>query len=466
MNKLQAIDAARELLKVREDERVRLDKLADAMLPWTDENAAKKVFASSKSTSAETNREIAKRSQRNFLPLVLDTFSQGMKVDNYLASASKESSPAWVWWQRNKMDARQAGVHRAALHYGASYVITLPSMAPSGTPSAPGAFMRGASPRELTALYGEPMEWTPGAGPVDDDWPIMAIEVKGNQIRVYDEQQVHFIGAKRAPNVSGMGWKDPSLQSADNFDYIEGRTHGVGVCPITRFRDRMLLDGEEQFGIIEPILGIQSNIDQNVFEGNTAQYWAAFKQRYVLGWLPANEREAFKQAVSETWFFKDQDVKVGQFAETDLRPFHEAKAGAIRDLAAIAQIPAHALGLDGISNISEATLAALETGKERKSSEIETSFGESWEQVLRTAAYIAGDVESAQDFASEVLWRDQSARSFAQTVDGLGKLATMLGVPPELMWEDIPGWTREKADRARAMLAAGGGALAGVPELP
>lgn len=457
MNKLQAIDAARNLLQVREEERKRLDPLADAMKPWTTENAASKVFASTKTTSAETNKAIAARSQRNFLPLVLDVFSQGMKVDNYLASATKDASPAWVWWQKNGFDARQTGVHRAALHYGTSYVVVLPSMAPAGAPKAEGAFMRGTSPREMTTLYGEPMEWTPGGGPVDSDWPIMALEVKGNQIRVYDEEQVHFIGAKRAPNVSGMGWKDPALQSADNFDYIEGRAHGVGVCPVVRFRDRMLLDGEEQFGIIEPILGIQSNIDQTVFEGNTAQYWAAFKQRYVMGWMPSDEREAFRQAVSETWFFKDDDVKVGQFVETDLKPFHESKAGAIRDLAATAQIPAHALGLDGISNISEATLAALETGKERKSSEIETSFGESWEQVLRTAAFIAGDMVSAQDFASEVLWRDQSARSFAQTVDGLGKLATMLGVPTEALWEDIPGWTRQKADRARGMLDGGSG---------
>lgn len=464
MNKEQAIAAARDLLKVREEEAKRLDPLAEAMLPWTAENAASKVFASAKSTSAETNAAIAQRSQRNFLPLVLDTFSQTMKVDNYLASVSHESSPAWEWWQRNKMDARQAGIHRAALHYGVAYAITLPSMAPEGAQSAEGAFIRGVSPRTLTALYGEPMEW-PGSGPVDDDWPIMAIEVKGNQIRVYDEEQVHFIGAKRAPQRSGMGWSDPSLQSADNFDYIEGRVHGVGVVPITRFQDRMLLDGEEQRGIIEPLIGIQSNIDQIVFEGNTARYWSAFKQRYVMGWLPEDEREAFRQAVSETWFFGDADVKVGQFAETDLRPFHEDKAGAIRDLAASGQVPAHALGLDGISNISEATLAALETGKERKASEIETSFGESWEQVLRTCAYIAGDMVSAQDFASEVLWRDQSARSFAQAIDGLGKLAQMLGVPEEILWEDIPGWTREKADRARAMLASGGGSLDGLPPL-
>jgi hypothetical protein len=46
-----------------------------------------------------------------------------------------------------------------------------------------------------------------------------------------------------------------------------------------------------------------------------------------------------------------------------------------------------------------------------------------------------------------VKWRDATARSFAQTIDGLGKLATMLNVPYEALWEDVPGWTREKVQR-------------------
>ena len=40
-----------------------------------------------------------------------------------------------------------------------------------------------------------------------------------------------------------------------------------------------------------------------------------------------------------------------------------------------------------------------------------------------------------------------TARSFAQTVDALGKLATMLGIPAEALLEDIPGFTEEKIQR-------------------
>jgi hypothetical protein len=66
------------------------------------------------------------------------------------------------------------------------------------------------------------------------------------------------------------------------------------------------------------------------------------------------------------------------------------------------------------------------------------------------AAYIDGDTTAAADFASEVKWRDASARSYAATVDALGKLGQMLGVPDEFLWEFIPGWTRETVNRAVA----------------
>jgi hypothetical protein len=453
VNREQALDAVRQMLSgPRPFELERLDKIDVAMRPWTSQRALECLeIRGLTSTQLQGPLSplvgLARKSQTNFLPLILDTFGQSMKVDDYLPGTGQTSAPPWEWWQRNKFDARQTGVHRTALQYGVSYVTVLPSMRPNDPSN--GVYLRGVSPRQMTALYGEPLEWDPRTGgPVDDDWPIVAMEMNGPMIRLYDEQNVHFIGVKSVPH-SALGWKEATYLRPSNFEYIEGRAHGVGVCPIVRYRDRMLLDGEEVFGIIEPLMVIQERIDETVFEGLVAQYYSAFRQRYVMGWIPRDQAEAMRHAASDTWFFKDKEVKVGQFDATDLKNYTGAKGDAVRDIAAIGQVPAQNLGIDGISNISEATLEGLEAGKDRKAGEIETSLGESHEQMLRTCAYISGDAVSAQDFASEVKWRDQTARSFAQVVDGLGKLAQMLGIPDEILWEDIPGWTREKVDRAR-----------------
>ncbi|WP_218721396.1 phage portal protein [Nocardia sp. MH4] len=434
-----------------------------AMRPWNAERALDSLTIRNVRSEAAQARlvNLARKSQTNFLPLILDIFGQGLKVDNYLASGGQETGQPWTWWQRNRMDARQTGIHRTALQYGVSYATVLPSLT-SGDDQNPAAVIRGVSPRQMTALYGEPLEWDPRTGgPVDDDWPIVALEMKGPMIRLYDEKAVHFIGVKNVP-ASALGWTDPTYSSVNNFEYIEGRNHDVGVCPVVRYRDRMLLDGEEVYGIIEPLMAIQGRIDETVFHMMASQYVAAFKQRYVTGWAPKDETEALRQAASDTWFFRDKEVKAGQFDETDLKNYIDSQSSAVRDLSAIAQIPPQAMGVAGISNLSEAALAGLESGRERKSGELETSLGESHEQLLRTCAHITGDAASAADFASEVKWADATARSFAQTVDGLGKLGTMLGIPPEILWEDIPGWTKTKVDRARTALLAQGE----VPDIP
>jgi hypothetical protein len=79
-------------------------------------------------------------------------------------------------------------------------------------------------------------------------------------------------------------------------------------------------------------------------------------------------------------------------------------------------------------------------------------FGESWEQVLGLAAELSG---GSADPLAQVRWKDTEARAYAATVDALGKLAQMLGVPASELWEKIPGVTQ--ADVERWKLAAEGG---------
>ncbi|OBK92385.1 hypothetical protein A5646_03530 [Mycobacterium sp. 1245499.0] len=447
MDPTKVIDSVRYILQgPRCFEAERLHRIHEALKPWTTHSAAHQLARAGH--TKEPSVGMKWRSQTNFLPLVLDVFSQSMKVDNYLASDTKETASPWEWWQRNKFDARQTGVIRAVLEYGVAYTTVLPSLNPTG--GGKGAFLRGLSPRQMTCLYGEPVEWVPGQTPVDDDWPILALEIKDKAIRLYDEENVYFIGVQTVPE-SALGWKDPSYLVVDNFKFIEGRPHNVGVCPVVRHRDRWLLDGEEQYGIIEPLINIQSRIDETTYEMSVSQYFTAFTQRWVAGWRPQNDDEALAMAAGDVWYFSKSDVKVGQFAVGDIKGYLDSKQSAIRDLAAIGQIPAQNLGVDALVNISEATLAGLETGKERKSAEIQTCLGESFEQMLRTCAHITGDEKNAQDFQSEVKWQDTTARSMGEQVDALIKMRQGLDVPEEMTWEEIPGWTHQKVERAKQL---------------
>lgn len=451
MNREQAIDHCRYILQgPRAYESERLDRIAEALKPWTEEKA--QWLLADTGHAEEPSIGMKWRSQTNFLPLVLDVYSQSMKVDNYLSSATKETAAPWIWWQRNKMVARQTGLVRGVLEFGVSYTTVMPSINPMKDKgeSEPGAYIRCLSPRQMTCLYGEPMEWEPGVTPIDDDWPITALEMRDKAIRLYDEEFVHFLGVKQVPE-SALGWTDPLYGGAGNFEYIEARPHDVGVCPVVRFRDRWLLNGEEQYGIIEPLIQIQSRVDETIYEQSAAQYFTAFTQRWVAGWRPQDEQQAMTMAAGDVWYFSSGDVKVGTFQAGDSKSYIESKQSAVRDIASISQTPAQNLGVDALVNISEATLAGLEAGKDRKSAEIQTALGESFEQLLRTCAHIVGDKTASMDFGAEVKWRDATARSFAQQVDGLVKLTTGLGLPDELAWEMVPGASKEWVDRAIEM---------------
>lgn len=430
----KALATVEELLHVRTAESARLTRLHEALKSHR-ESGEYQVSRQVPEDAPALMKDLARKSETNYLPLLVKTFAQVMKVDGYVSESDPDAEDPWLWWQRNRFDSAQTGLVRGALQYGTAYATALPGTWGRGNP---GPEFRCYSPREMTAVYADDA----------DEWPMLAAGLRGKHLVLFDEECRYTFGVEpHAPRVS-MGMGLPALGGW--LTYISTDAHGVGVCPVVRYRDRNLLAGEEQMGIVEPLLTISERINETTFQMMVAQYFQAFKQRYLIGWVPKSEQEELKAGAAIMWYLdKDPaEVKIGELEAAQVTPYIEARASAIRDFAAIGQIPAQSLGVDGISNISDATLAGLEAAKNRESGEIQTSLGESHEQLLRLGAWIDGNMAAAEDYTSEVRWRDYEARSFAQTVDGIVKLAQGLGLPAEIALEDVPGFTGQKLDRA------------------
>lgn len=450
MRQTAAKQAVRTMMGIHLQEVDRYARLDRDVRPPTDRELMEKYDIELGGRNFERQMQIARQSFNPTLQLLLDTYSQSLKVDNYFRSADEgalgDVSEGWEHWQRNRMDARQTGLHHAALKYGLSYAAALPAdLSPQPVLSRPGS--RGAmietfNPKRLVTAYGEKWDW--------EEYPIMALQFVDNGFRLYDEEYVYFFGVNHKPE-SPSGWSDDFFLSNDNMEFIEKRAHGVGVTPIVRYRDKMMTSGEESRGMIDSLTGIASRIDTTNFQEGISRNWAAFKQRYVIGWMPKDQSDAFKMAASDTWFFKDSktQVDVGQFDETDLGQYSNSRHDAQQDFASSGQLSATVMGAQAISNISAEGLAALEKGKESKSSELQTSLGESHEQLFRLCAHISGDSVGSSDFNAEVKWKDTTAKTMAQSVDALVKLATGLGVPVEELWPEIPGWSNQQVKRAQ-----------------
>lgn len=398
-------------------------------------------------------KTLARIARVNICKIVVDSLKQSLFVDGFRDDPSSTTdgsrSELWQTWQANKMDARQSGLHQAAAAYGASYAIVLPG--------DPYPVIRPISPRKMTALYDE-----------DDDldWPQMALERCGDGMwKVYDQDAIYTVG------------RPGSVRSnSDALEFMGYEIHGAGVVPVVRYLDEHDLDADDEVeldqsifwpgmrvpmrGQIAPLMTLQDQIDVTTFGLLVAQWWGAFRQRYIIGWTAGSEEALIKASMARIITFEDPPVengggeggiKIGEFGQTDLDGYIASREASLTHAATLSQTPVHEL-VGKLVNLSAEALAAAEQGHERKVDERKTSLGESHEQTMWLAGRYQG-IDVALD--AEVVWRDTSARSFAAIVDGLGKLAQMLNVPAEELWLKIPGVTQQDVDRWKEIAKSG-----------
>lgn len=394
-------------------------------------------------------RELQARSGTSWLGLVVTSVAQSLYVDGYRRAEDPDDAESWAWWQANRMDGRQIAVHRAALAYGYSYAKVLPGVNEFGE-STP--VIRGVSPRRMIAMYAEPE---------NDEWPMVAMQadpakIKGELgwlLRVYDDEVVYRLHA----DGSGSG-----------LEFVTFEEHNIKLCPVVRFANSLDLEGRAD-GEVEPFIPVAARINQTVFDRLVVQRFASWVVRTIAGMAkPEGDEDAaatrLRLKVEDILIAEDPDTKFGTLSATPLEGFIEAAKTDISTLAAVTQTPAHEL-LGTMANLSAEALAAARASLTSKVHERKTMFGESWEQVLRLSAWVMNDEAGARDRSAQVRWADTEIRSLAQAADALGKLATMLGVPVEMLWEKIPSFTQQDVERAKMLVQQNDGMAALLREL-
>ncbi|WP_344287157.1 phage portal protein [Streptomyces synnematoformans] len=414
---------ARHLLKARDAEQPRLNRIANYM-----RGQHSSVYVP-RGARAEY-RWLIERAKQNILPLVVKVVAQNMYVDGYRLAGEDENAASWAIWQANRMDARQHGIHRAVLTYGAAYAVVMPG--------EPKPVITPFSPRRFTALY---------ADPVNDEWPFYGVEDrientaegKRRVVRVYDDTARYTLAGK----------PDGSQLETDGDQWV--MEHGLGVCPVVRYVNCADLDGDGVIGEVEPLIDVQDQLNMTTFNLLMAQQYSAFRQRWVTGMAPpldkdGNPIEPFRSRVDGLFVAEDPDTEFGEFGQTNLDGYLKSREATNRHIATVSQVPPYHL-LGEMVNLSAEALAAARDGLDRNIDEHESLCGESHEQLMRLCGLASGDSAAWEDTAAQVVWRDTSARSLAQTVDALGKLVAMLGVPPQEVWEKIPGITQTDVAR-------------------
>ncbi len=393
--------------------------------------------------------------------LIITSVAQAMAVEDYRSPGAADTATAWEWWKRNRMPAKQNGLHRAMLAYGHAYNVVVPGEDSTGE-KAP--CITPLSPKRLLTFSAD----------VDcvDDFPDYALRydpavIDGNVgfvARLYDDSFVYRFHMT-------PGAFPASSANANAYEFIEVQEHGMGVVPVARYSNIYNLDGWN-YGEVEPVIPILKRIDQTVFDRIVTQRFSSWRARYIAGMQEADlatdtengettdnppndaRAEAIRLLQSDILIAEDADTKFGTFDASDITQFIDAKDADLRDLAAISQTPPHYL-LGSLVNIGAEALAAAQTSLDQKIDERKTTAGVGHQDTLRLAALAMGDQEGFKDFDAEIRWTDMSTRSLSQATDALGKMAQMLGVPVEMLWERIPGWTPSDVTRAKNLAGSG-----------
>lgn len=396
----EAVDKAKELMNLRASKKDRLDEIREYVRDEPD----RRVRFLPDSVPREV-RELAKISRVNMLRHVVRAAYQHMYLDGFRSPREEENVPAWRIWRANQMGKRQIGVHKAALTYGESYVTVLP-----GTPFP---VMRGVSPRSLTCAWGD-----------DDLWPRYALEARRVGWRLYDNEAVYELSDQRN-DVHGLTLESVAQHGARD-------ELGEAVTPVVQYRETDDLD-DPVTGLVEPHIPLQDQLNVTTFGLMVAQHYGAFKQRWIIGWLGESEEKRLRISASRLMAFEDSpdDVKIGEFGQTDLKGYIESRESLLRHLAAVSQTSAHEL-LGQLVNLSAEALALAEASSRRAGTEYKTAIGPSHEQALALAGRLNG---ARSDPLAEARWRDTESRTLAQLVDALGKAAQMLGVPRRALWD-------------------------------
>lgn len=419
--------------------------MGDQLLPYAPQGTSEQIS------------DLQQRSITNWMPLLVSLPVQVSYVDGYrrgeyglgaqqtpkvtaadlkAGKDPKRFSAEYACWQRNRMDARQATIYKAALMYGHSFA-HVNNITPNGDVK-----VEVLGTRNTVAFFDDP---------VNDIRPKIVLTIKSYA---------------RDENTPGLAvvWDDLNrYELTINMEKEFTRKgepipHGLAGCPVVRYTCGAPDDEGRALGVInDTMVSLQNRVNQAAFSTNITADFGAFKVRTAAGLqvtykMDPNTGEPIYGAdgqpipepiiVSQAKMLVSEapDTKFGQLDETPLDGYLKNEDQATKNLAAIAQFPLHAL-IGNVSNLSAEALNALEAQFMRNLKALQTSWGESHEELFRLIAEALGDAEGANAFGGEVRWRDMESKAFGATLDGLGKAADMLQAPKRALWARIPGIT-------------------------
>lgn len=375
----------------------------------------------------------------NWPRLGVDAYEARLDVEGFrVAGEPRGSEELWRIWQANDLDEISQQAHLEALVTGRSFVIVGPNAEDRATPlitvehPSQVTVMRDPGTRRVTAAI---KRWS------DDD------DVLNVTLYLPDETRYY-------------------TKPSNEFELQRTVKHGWGMVPVVPLvnRPRMLRpDGVSELVDVIPIADAANKMSTDMM---IAAEFHAMPRR---AWFGMSEEDfvdesgkpvsVWSRIAGREWATEHTQDEAGvvQFAEADLRNFHESIKLLAQVASQVLALPPHYMGFATTNPPSADAIRSAEAQLVKRCERKQSVFGGSWEQVMRIAARIAG-VENDQDLRLlETVWRNPATPTVAQKADAAVKLYTAGISTLEQTREDVgytPAQRQNMADQDREALEA------------
>lgn len=386
---------------------------------------------------------LRKMSRGAWARLVVDTIAERLEVQGVLTTRGQDADQqAWRLLQSNRIDADQRDVHTECLIVGVSYVSVSESEDPESALIVPETAL------EVTheTARGDRRTVAAALKVADEGGGLFTCELyRRDVVAVWTAQ---YQDSRRDPLQEGANpnWQGPTVNA-----------NTLGEVPIVPFENRATaaIQCESELRELEPIM---ERIQELELAKLVAANTAVFRQKWATGLeVPRDPEtgkqiEPFESAVSRLWVNEKPDGRFGTFEATEIGQYLRAIDSEVAELAAVSRVPSYYLVQSELANPPSAeSLLASEAGLVAKVEDRQRTYGESWEQIVRLAASIAGFESISTDVELSLLWRTPERRNPAVVADAAIKLQAV-GVPQEALWA-LVGFSPQEIQRMRVTSA-------------
>lgn len=372
----------------------------------------------------------------NWPRVIVDSIEERLDIEGFLLGGEDQAdAELWDTWQANDLDEQSQLIHLDSLVHGSAFVSV-------------GAFNDGSARIEPETAHQMCVAYFPGTRTLAAALKVWE-DADGKHARLY------------LPDAVEMWEQDKA--TANGFAVADRVAHTLGVVPVVPFVNRPRVAATVGESELTDVVRLTDAVCKLATDMMVASEFHAMPRRWATGiQIPAGDqgkartqeeaKRYWDQATSGKTWLAGPGVNFGQFVEADLGNFTNAIGMLTGQIAAIAGLPPHYLGINTQNPASAEAVRSAEASLVHRAQRKQRTLSGSWEQVMRMSAAVERGIAVA-DLPPEfnrltTIWRDPGTPTVAQQADAAVKLVQANIITNDQALEDI-GYTPVQIARER-----------------